>query len=246
MNVTHPNYGQNYQLTRAALRLRTFTVSELEDLTGALKNTVYSFVSKLRGVNEEFLDFEEVQSLRGRPRRRFTLTQAGTKYLAELSFELASRFEEDAEEPAQVLEASEAEIAPAAVMTLPSDIYEEERELVFQVDVPGLSEEDLDVSIEQNDLVVRGERPAMQVRHGSTPFMIERQRGRFVRAYPLTGVVAPKIAHVAVQNGVLEVVLRKAVAGHALVAAVSEANEGTARAERVSRAAFRQAKETAE
>jgi len=48
MNVTHPNYGQNYRLTRAALRLGTFTISELMDLTGALKNTVYSFISKLR------------------------------------------------------------------------------------------------------------------------------------------------------------------------------------------------------
>lgn len=71
-------------LTRAALRLGTFTVSELEDLTGAAKNTIYGFVSKLRQAGEDMLTAEELQSLRGRPQKRYSLTEAGTKYLAEL------------------------------------------------------------------------------------------------------------------------------------------------------------------
>jgi HSP20 family molecular chaperone IbpA len=244
MNVTHPNYGQNYQLTRAALRLRTFTVSELEDLTGAVKNTVYSFVSKLRQVDEGFLDSEEIQSLRGRPQKRFTLTESGRKYLAELSFELASRFGEDAESSRRSWEQPRQEAESAEGITLPSDIYEQEQELVVQVDVPGLLEEDLDVRIEQNDLVVSGERPAMLMRLGTTPFMIERQHGHFVRSYPLPQTIDAKIVNIEVRNGVLEIILRKDAAVRAAVASASGESDFNTGAERA--ATFHRFKETAE
>jgi HSP20 family protein len=230
MNVTHPNYGQNYQLTRAALRLRTFTVSELEDLTGAVKNTVYSFVSKLRQVNEGFLDSQEIQSLRGRPQKRFVLTESGRKYLAELSFELASRFGEDAESSRPSWDQSHAEAESAEEITLPSDIYEEGRELVVQVDVPGMSEEDLAVRVEENDLIVSGERPAM-LRHGAIPFRIERKHGHFIRSYPLPHSVHAKIVNVEVRNGVLEVILRKDMAVRAAVASASGESDLKAAAE---------------
>jgi HSP20 family protein len=243
MNVTHPNYGQNYRLTRAALRLSTFTVSELEDLTGAAKNTVYSFVSKLRQVDEGMLTSEELQSLRGRPQKRYSLTDAGIKYLAELSFELASRFGEDSEGSQQRQTGAEA----TEGIFLPSDIYDEERELVVQVEVPGLSEEDVDVRIEHNDLVVSGERPALLRRRGATPYMIERQHGRFVRAYPLPETVEA-IRNVEVRNGVLEVVLEKAASSIGRVGeVVAEQRPAGARAQKsVASAAFHHHEETAE
>jgi HSP20 family protein len=243
MNVTHPNYGQNYKLTRAALRLGTFTVSELEDLTGSAKNTVYSFVSKLRQVEEGILTFEELQSLRGRPQKRFSLTDAGTKYLAELSFELASRFGEDngGSQPPQTRgEANEG-------IFLPSDIYEQDQEMVVQIEVPGLSDEDVDVRIEHNHLVVSGEWPALLKRRSATPRMIERQRGRFVRAYRLPETVET-IRNVGVKNGVLEVVLEKAASSIGRVGeVVAEQHPARARAqsEAIS-AAVRHYEETAE
>jgi HSP20 family protein len=242
MNVTHPNYGQNYQLTRAALRLGTFTVSELEDLTGAAKNTVYSFVSKLRQVGEGMLTSEELQSLRGRPQKRYSLTDAGTKHLAELSFELASRFGEDSGGSQQTQTRAEA----AEGIFLPSDIYEEDQELVVQVEVPGLSNEDVDVRIEHNDLVVSGERPALLRRRGAIPYMIERQHGRFVRAFPLPEMVEA-IRNVEVRNGVLEVVLEKAASSIGRVGeVVAEERPARARAQSADSAAFHHYEETAE
>jgi HSP20 family protein len=246
MNVTHPNYGQNYRLTRAALRLGTFTVSELMDLTGALKNTVYSFVSKLRNIDDGFVEFQELQSLRGRPQKRYSLTETGTKYLGELSFEMASRFGEAPEQPSRQWQQPRGEAEDAKGIALPSDIYEQERELVVQVEVPGLSVEDLDVRLERNDLIVSGERPAMFARGGATPYMIERRHGHFVRAYPLPETVEAKITNVEVRNGVLEVILRKAAAAHVVVATASGQSDSTARSERVASAAFHQLKESAE
>jgi HSP20 family molecular chaperone IbpA len=243
MNVTHPNYGQNYRLTRAVLRLGEFTVSELEDLTGAAKNTVYSFVSKLRNVDEGFLEAKELQSLRGRPQKRFSLTDSGTKYLSELSFEMASRFGEDTEPSPQSRARSRGPSVGTGAIALPSDIYEEEQEMLFQVDVPGMAEEDLDVRIERNDLIVSGERPAMPARVGATPYMIERRHGHFVRTYPLPERVEARITNIKVRNGVLEVILRKAAASDAVVA---RATDTTARSEKIARVAYHHLKESAE
>lgn len=207
MNVEHSNYGQSYQLTRAALRLRTFTVTELEDVTGAVKNTVYSFISRVRKVDPSFIDDVDVPTLRGRPQKRFTLSEAGRKYLAELSFEAAARIGEAEEpsyrfvEPPEVVETVE----------LPSDIYEQERKLVFQVDVPGMTEEDLEVKIEDQGLVVSGVRPATM--SFGAPQLVERRHGHFLRSYPLPEAFHARIIYVDVQKGVLEVVLRNEVEG---------------------------------
>lgn len=206
MNVTHPNYGQNYQLTRAALRLGTFTASELEDLTGAAKNTIYGFVSKLRQAGEDMLTAEELQSLRGRPQKRYSLTEAGTKYLAELSFELASRFADDVDAQSARAQAEES-------ILLPSDIYEEDQELLVQVEVPGLSKNDVNVWIEEHELVVSGQRPPFYQRRGATPYMTERQHGRFKRAFPLPRSVEARIRTVDVKDGILEVVVEKTAIG---------------------------------
>jgi HSP20 family protein len=231
MNVTHPNYGQSYRLTRAALRLGTFTISELEDLTGAPKNTVYSFVSKLQQVGEGMLKFADLKSLRGRPQKRYSLTESGTKYLADLSFEMASRFGDESE-------TSYGEHKLGQALLPPSDIYEQDEELFFQVEVPGMSEEDVDVRIEENDLVVSGERPAALTRRGARAFMVERQHGRFVRTYTLPKTGNAKIRHVAVRNGLLEVTLEKTAS------AASEESDSDSRV-RAKTSGFHQLEETA-
>jgi predicted ArsR family transcriptional regulator len=82
MNLEHPNVGQQYRLSRLALRLRTFTVSELVRLTGTVDNTVYGFVAKLMDEEKEYLQWEELpRETRGRPLKRYTLTEAGVDYL---------------------------------------------------------------------------------------------------------------------------------------------------------------------
>ena len=242
MNVMHPNYGQNYRLTRAALRLGTFTVSELEGLTEAPRNTVYAFVSQLQKAGDELVTFEELQSLRGRPQKRYRLTDAGTKHLMDLSFEQASRLGERAE-VAQVAQVARPQFyggSYAAGTLLPaSDIYEQDEELIVQVEVPGMSEQDIDVRIEAEGLIVSGERPAVIAQSGATPYVVERQHGRFTRTYPLPQSGEARIRRVAVQNGLLEVILEKAASAR------SEESDSESRARRATAAAFHHFRETA-
>lgn len=95
MNVTHPNYGQGYLIMRSALELETFTVSEIQSLTGAGENTVYSFLHKLTQAGADYLQSSNLKNTgAGRPRKRYTLTQAGIAYLTSLDFAAAFRFAE--------------------------------------------------------------------------------------------------------------------------------------------------------
>lgn len=91
MNLHHRNFGQQYRLSRLAVRLRTFTVSELIRLTGIVDDTVYGFVSKLMQTPREHLQWEELpRTTRGRPVKRYTLTEAGVDYLLERNARLAA------------------------------------------------------------------------------------------------------------------------------------------------------------
>jgi predicted ArsR family transcriptional regulator len=81
MNINHSNFGQQIRLTRLAVRLRTFTVAELQELTGISENTIYSFISKLaqRG---GYLEWRELKAAgRGRSKKRYSVTEPGLDYL---------------------------------------------------------------------------------------------------------------------------------------------------------------------
>jgi len=91
MNLEHPNAGQQYRLSRLAIRLRTFTVAELVRLTGTVDNTVYGFVSKLLGAPEEYLQWEELpRETPGRPVKRYTVTAAGLDFLLQRNARFAA------------------------------------------------------------------------------------------------------------------------------------------------------------
>jgi hypothetical protein len=91
MNLDHPNFGQQYRLSRMAARLRTFTVSELIRLAGIGENTIYSFISKLARLPQNYLLTEAIPTAtRGRPRNRYTLTETGVDYLLQRNARIAS------------------------------------------------------------------------------------------------------------------------------------------------------------
>ena len=89
MNLEHPNFGQTYRLSHLAIRLRTFTARELIALTGMVEDTVYGFLSKL--AQPGYLQWEELPRVtRGRPVKRYTLTEAGLNYLLQRNARIAS------------------------------------------------------------------------------------------------------------------------------------------------------------
>jgi DNA-binding PadR family transcriptional regulator len=82
MNRTNLNFGQSFKLGRAALDLETFTVSELESLTGIGENTIYSFLRTLQRPGHDYVSSQDLPAGRqGRPPKRYTLTPKGIQYL---------------------------------------------------------------------------------------------------------------------------------------------------------------------
>jgi HSP20 family protein len=91
--------------------------------------------------------------------------------------------------------------------TPPVDIYEADGALVLKAELPDMRREDIDVSVENNTLTIRGERKLDSEIKQENFHRVERAYGSFVRTFSLpTTVDTAKIA-ADYKNGVLTVKL---------------------------------------
>ena len=91
--------------------------------------------------------------------------------------------------------------------TPPVDIYEVEGALVLKAELPDMRREDIDISVENSTLTIRGERKLDHEINQESFHRIERAYGSFVRSFSLPNTVdASKIA-AEYKNGVLSVKL---------------------------------------
>ena len=90
------------------------------------------------------------------------------------------------------------------------DLTEDEQTITVRADVPGLRQEDIQVSLENSILTIQGERKTESEKKDKQFHMMERSYGSFIRSFDLgTGVDSSKIK-AAYKSGVLEIVLPKA------------------------------------
>lgn len=87
------------------------------------------------------------------------------------------------------------------------DVYETENELVIKVDLPGASEKDLDVRVENNILAIAGERKFEQKVKQENYLRMERAYGSFHRTFSLPNTVDAQAIQAQYANGVLTVTL---------------------------------------
>ena len=90
----------------------------------------------------------------------------------------------------------------------PVDIYETEKhDLVLRAELPGLSREDIDVTVENATIVIKGEKkfdPAVQEEHYRR---VERTYGTFHRSFTLPNTVDATKVSAEFKNGVLTITL---------------------------------------
>jgi HSP20 family protein len=103
-----------------------------------------------------------------------------------------------------------ADEAKCALGWMPAvDVRESDDAYAFEVDVPGLTKEDIQVEVEADTLTIRGERKQEQTTARGACKRTERRFGRFERAFQIgDGLDAEKIA-ARLDNGVLTVTLPK-------------------------------------
>jgi HSP20 family protein len=89
------------------------------------------------------------------------------------------------------------------------DIFEKDDKFVVKAELPGMKEEDIDVSIVGDDLVIRGEKKTESEVKEENYYRQERSYGSFYRSIPLPSTVDASKIEANTEDGVLEVTLPK-------------------------------------
>ena len=89
------------------------------------------------------------------------------------------------------------------------DIKEEDHRYIIHADVPGIQPEDIDVSLEDDVLTIRGERKLDKEEEKEGYKRIERVRGSFFRRFNLPDTADQNKVTAKCKDGVLEVVIEK-------------------------------------
>jgi HSP20 family protein len=89
------------------------------------------------------------------------------------------------------------------------DIYENKDQIVLEAELPGMKQEDFDLSIENNVITLRGERKFEKTDETDNYHRVERSYGSFTRSFTLPQTVSAEGANAEYNNGVLRVTLPK-------------------------------------
>ncbi|MBC7795493.1 MAG: Hsp20/alpha crystallin family protein [Pyrinomonadaceae bacterium] len=93
---------------------------------------------------------------------------------------------------------------------LPSvDISETQNEIVIEAELAGLKPEDVEISIENNTLTLRGERKLEKKEQSDNYHRVERSYGSFTRSFTLPRTVSGDEANAEFNHGVLKIALPK-------------------------------------
>ncbi|HEV2835039.1 MAG TPA: Hsp20/alpha crystallin family protein [Pyrinomonadaceae bacterium] len=89
------------------------------------------------------------------------------------------------------------------------DIYENKDQIVLEAELPGMKQEEFDLSIENNVITLRGERKFEKTEESDNYHRVERSYGSFTRSFTLPQTVSAEGATAEYNNGVLRVTLPK-------------------------------------
>src|SRR3954470_6914363 len=89
------------------------------------------------------------------------------------------------------------------------DIYEDQNGITLKMEVPGVSEQDINISLENNTLTVSGERKFEKNEKEENFHRIERRYGAFTRSFTLPNTVDAEEVNAGYENGILSIQLAK-------------------------------------
>jgi HSP20 family protein len=89
------------------------------------------------------------------------------------------------------------------------DVKETKEGYVFRADLPGVREEDLEISLTGNRLAISGHREQEKREQGETYYASERSYGAFSRAFTLPEGTDADNVKAELKNGVLQVIVPK-------------------------------------
>ncbi|MCR4426328.1 MAG: Hsp20/alpha crystallin family protein [Firmicutes bacterium] len=93
---------------------------------------------------------------------------------------------------------------------VPVDIIETPEEFVVRAELPGMRLEDIDITMVEDQLTIRGKRTEEKEEKGRNYLRVERRTGSFYRTLNLTAPIAGDRVRATYKAGVLEIHLPKA------------------------------------
>jgi len=93
---------------------------------------------------------------------------------------------------------------------LPSvDIYDDKEALYFDVEVPGLDKDKIDIHVEDNVLSIKGEKKSESKTEDKNYFRVEREFGSFLRTFSLPDTADTGKIHADYKDGLLKIKIAK-------------------------------------
>ncbi|GJQ48640.1 MAG: Hsp20/alpha crystallin family protein [Candidatus Kuenenia stuttgartiensis] len=89
------------------------------------------------------------------------------------------------------------------------DLSETDDNIVVKAEIPGIDPKEVNISIQDNNLIIKGEKKEEKEEKGKNYYRMERSYGRFSRSVELPASVDMDKVNAECKNGVLEITLPK-------------------------------------
>lgn len=90
-----------------------------------------------------------------------------------------------------------------------ADVYSQNGSIVIKAELPGVKKEDIDISVENGSLIIRGERKSEEKVEETDFYRMERSHGTFYRRLPMPKGVTAEQIKAEYKDGVLKVTVPK-------------------------------------
>ncbi|MGB9629146.1 MAG: Hsp20/alpha crystallin family protein [Thermodesulfobacteriota bacterium] len=98
---------------------------------------------------------------------------------------------------------------PRRVWSPPVDIVDREKEVVIKMDLPEMDQNEIDIKVEENALIVQGERKFIKDTSDENYIQIERPYGTFQRTFSIPRTIDQEKIKASYKEGVLRITLPK-------------------------------------
>jgi len=89
------------------------------------------------------------------------------------------------------------------------NVSEDEKNINVKAELPGMEAKDVDISLQDNNLILKGEKKFEDEENKKNYYRIERSYGQFYRTIPLSAQVDENNVKAKMNNGILEITLPK-------------------------------------
>ena len=101
------------------------------------------------------------------------------------------------------------EIGMAGMWVPPIDLSETADKVTVKAEIPGMDPKEIDISIQGDTLVIKGEKKEEKEEKGKNYYRMERRYGSFARSIDLPASVDTNKVTAECKNGVLEITMQK-------------------------------------